>query len=404
MNILVSAYACDPDRGSEAGAGWRWARAAAQGGNRVWILTRAKHRPAIDAAAAAEGIDGIEVVPLELGRTALRLKRLPGGTYGYYLVWQARARRVALEACARHGIDVVHHLTFAADWLPAGVLAVPGVASVWGPVGGSAEVRLLRQDLGARGTVAEVVRDGLTRAAASSAGQLCASRADLMVAANAGVARRYAPIASVVVEPNCAITADEVVERPSAGDDRPRTAVFVGRLLPFKGLTIALRAIADAGDDWHLEVLGEGPDRERCEALAGRLGLGARVRFRGRVPRHEALAAIASADVLLAPSSHESSGWAVAEAVTIGTPVVALGVGGHAEILGHGGGVLVEPGPEAATAIAGVLRDGRFEDVAPAPAGRWGADRLPRMLNEWYAYAHLARHGPDRAAASAPAP
>ena len=49
MKILVSAYACEPGKGSEPGAGWLWARAAARR-HEVWVLTRANNREAIEAA------------------------------------------------------------------------------------------------------------------------------------------------------------------------------------------------------------------------------------------------------------------------------------------------------------------------------------------------------------------
>ena len=49
MKILLSAYACEPNKGSEPGVGWHWALELGYLGHDVWVLTRANNRPAIEA-------------------------------------------------------------------------------------------------------------------------------------------------------------------------------------------------------------------------------------------------------------------------------------------------------------------------------------------------------------------
>ena len=48
MRILLSAFACDPNEGSEAGVGWAWAYHLAKAGHEVCVLTRDYHRPVIE--------------------------------------------------------------------------------------------------------------------------------------------------------------------------------------------------------------------------------------------------------------------------------------------------------------------------------------------------------------------
>ena len=50
MNVLISAYACDPFEGSEPGVGWNWVLLASGVAN-VWVITRANNRPSIEASA-----------------------------------------------------------------------------------------------------------------------------------------------------------------------------------------------------------------------------------------------------------------------------------------------------------------------------------------------------------------
>jgi glycosyltransferase involved in cell wall biosynthesis len=107
-------------------------------------------------------------------------------------------------------------------------------------------------------------------------------------------------------------------------------------------------------------LAGDGPERASLTALARRLSLDEAVRFEGE--RADATALIRGADVLVQPSRREALGTAVLEAMALGTPVVASAVGGLAELLGDGAGLLVPPGNAVAfaEAIERVLVDPRL--------------------------------------------
>jgi len=130
--------------------------------------------------------------------------------------------------------------------------------------------------------------------------------------------------------------------RPDAasGDFR---AVFVGRLVPYKGLDLAIRAIAtlvDAGADAPtLTVVGEGPARAEYEGLAGELGIADRIEFRGRQPRPAVLEALRAADVLILASRTTPAGQAeglgnvVKEALAVGLEIAISDNGGLRETM-----------------------------------------------------------------------
>jgi D-inositol-3-phosphate glycosyltransferase len=120
--------------------------------------------------------------------------------------------------------------------------------------------------------------------------------------------------------------------------------LFVGRLQPLKGASVAVEALArlETRRDAVLVVIG-GPsgllgqeELSRLHALVAELGLGHRVRF---VPpqRHEMLSTYyRAADVCLVPSRSESFGLVALEAAACGTPVVASAVGGLRTLVDHG--------------------------------------------------------------------
>lgn len=119
--------------------------------------------------------------------------------------------------------------------------------------------------------------------------------------------------------------------------------LFVGRIQPLKGLTVAIESLALLDDPTAVLLVVGGPsgldgqaELVRARALVAELGLGDRVRF---VPpqRHHLLSTYyRAADVALVTSRSESFGLVALEAAACGTPVVAAAVGGLTTLVDHG--------------------------------------------------------------------
>ena len=386
MKVLMSAYACEPGKGSEPGAGWAWTRAAALD-NEVWVMTRENNREAIEGALRMEPNLRLTPIYLDLPKWARWWKRGGVGLRLYYVIWQGLARRRAKQVHAQIHFDVAHHITFAVDWLPAGVVGLQGLPSVWGPVGGSAEFQWrLRPWLGWRGVLGEVARIVLGGAARLIFGTWTVSRAAVVVAQNHEVADRFAS-SNPRIEPNVAVPPASL-GRPPEIKSLPglRTALFVGRLTAWKGIRLAVETIAQpALESWNLAVYGAGPESARAMKLAVRLGVESRVEFLGHRPREEVLNAYNTADALLFPSMHDSAGWAVAEAISVGLPVVCLDLCGPRVILERSGlGIAVPIDRKTPARLASALGQVRRIDPSQTATSSVGNDRLPILLREWF--------------------
>jgi glycosyltransferase involved in cell wall biosynthesis len=126
------------------------------------------------------------------------------------------------------------------------------------------------------------------------------------------------------------------------------TLAFAGRLTAQKSLERALEAVAGA-DGVQLVIAGEGPDREPLEGKACELGVAERVRFIGAQPRERVVELFHAADATILSSSWENFPHTVVEALSVGTPVLAMEAGGVAEVVRNEvNGLLVPPGDTAA--------------------------------------------------------
>ncbi len=140
---------------------------------------------------------------------------------------------------------------------------------------------------------------------------------------------------------------------PSADElaARPPIVLAVGRMVPEKGFSTLIEALALTRPETRLVLLGDGPDRPALEARAAELGIRDRIDFRGYLA--EPWPAYREARMLALPSWTEAFGNVLVEALGHGLPVVATRCGGPEEVLRNGqDGRLVPPRDAAALAAA----------------------------------------------------
>ena len=332
--ILVSAYSCRPGAGSEPGTGWNLAVALTRRHD-VWVLTRARNRPEIEAHLARHTVPGLTVVYYDLPRRSYAWWKRGGlGTEVYAYLWQRAAFALAKRLHEQIGFDLVHHATFGRHWSPSFLIDLP-LPFLWGPVGGAESCPVsFWPGMGLRGAIAEAARAAARRLGEADPAVLrTARRAALSLAKSEATAQRLRELGAPRVQLLCDVALDDDdLARLGALPAPPETGLrflSTGRLLGWKGFHLGLQAFARSGlreaEYW---IIGEGPQRRRLEALARRLGVSERVRFLGRLSRADALAALGQCHVLIHPSLHDASGWVCLEAMAAARPVLCLALGG----------------------------------------------------------------------------
>lgn len=336
LKVLLSAYACEPGKGSEPGVGWNMAVHLARH-HEVWVLTRANNRPAIEAGLAKNPVPGLHFVYHDLPPWARFWKRGQKGVQVYYYLWQLTAIPLVRRLHQEVGFDVVHHVTFVKYWAPSALAFLKGVPFVWGPVGGGESAPLpFWPTLGFRGILYEAART-LARALGEldPLVRLTARRAALALATTPETANRLRKLGAKRVEvlSQVALSEEEIdcLGKLPPPEPKPVRFLSVGRLLAWKGFHLGLMAFAQSGlEEAEYWIVGDGPERKRLEALARRLGVADRVRFWGALPRAEVLRLLGQVHALVHPSLHDSGGWVSLEAMAAGRPVICLDLGGPA--------------------------------------------------------------------------
>jgi glycosyltransferase involved in cell wall biosynthesis len=335
--VLLSAYACEPGKGSEPGIGWNWMRVISRFAD-VRVITRESNRVAIEQSPERAALPNVHFHYFDLPRWARFWKKGNRGLQFYYYLWQLGIYRLVRKLHRQFKFDVVHHVTFGTCWFPS-PLAFLSVPFIWGPVGGGeCAPSSFWRSYSLRGKVHELVRTlGLKRGHWDPLVRFTARHAKVALATTAQTEERLHAIGcqSVEILPHAALAEEDVrklqeVPERTAGTFR----IFsVGRMLHWKGLHLGLAAFAELHQAFpHSEywIMGDGPEQARLKKLARALGVESSVTFLDQISRMEVLARIADCDVMLHPTLHDSSGWASVEAMACGRPVVCLDLAGPA--------------------------------------------------------------------------
>ena len=337
MKVLISAYSCEPGKGSEPGVGWNIAREVAQH-HQVWVLTRPdESKAAIEAELARNPIPNLKFVyfTLPFWQDSMRLGQ-SGAMQIHYYLWQIQAYFVARRLHQEINFDVAHHVTFVRYSTPSWLSLLP-IPFVWGPVGGGEQApQSFFKDFSGKAKRYETLRklahkigeiDPFTRLTAQRSAVVRATTHDTAKQ----LSKMGAPHVQIASESGLAPEEIEQLNRCPLPESGPFRFISMGRLLHWKGFYLGIQAFAKANlPDAEYWILGEGPERERFESLAQTLGVGDKVKFFGRLPRQATLEKLAQSHVLVHPSLHDSGGWVCLEGMAAGRPILCLDLGGPA--------------------------------------------------------------------------
>lgn len=326
MNVLVLAYCIDKEDVSEAHMAYNWIVRLSQHA-KLWVITAGSrlHREC--------GLEEVKNVHLVTLRPRMDFRWVGGfdrAVHPGYVEFYLRAKRVIPGILKSERVDFCHHLTPQATRYPSPLHSLD-VPYLIGPVHGGLNTPDVMKELQGK----ESLFLSLRRLDHFRAKWDYALRGTFKNARMALITAPYVKnVEPVFLCPEHCLVPGVAVDLPAChdfakNDDSTLRIIFVGRLVPSKGLELLIEAIAKCNcRHIRLDVFGAGP----CEVLyreqAERFRISEKIQWHGFVGHQNILEAYPSYDVFAFPSLKEAAGIAPLEAMAFGLPVICVDAGG----------------------------------------------------------------------------
>lgn len=339
MRILISAYACIPDRGSEPGNGWHWALGNAQSGHEVWCLTTPEGKGAIEQELRKYPQLKLNVVFVDAPRWANYLYRFQPFVYIHYLVWQYRAALSARQLDRKVNFDIIHHVTLASLQLGSGLWRLKKPL-IFGPVGGGNFAPPAFRRFFEESWYMEVLRKMTSHLLLRFNPDFVRTmrHASLILAANTDTwkmaKKNGAKALSLFLDTGLSPEFFNSILPVNEKKNDVFKILWVGRIFHRKGLPLVLEALSHVNKQipFHLTILGDGKQGAKIPTWLKTYGLEDRVTWRGQVPWNEVKSSFMEHDVFMFCSLRDSFGSQFLEAMAFGLPIITLnhqGAGDH---------------------------------------------------------------------------
>ncbi len=353
--VLLSAYACMPNHGSEQATGWTYATTLSQHGLDVHCLTLIDGKSAIEPVLAEGAFPNLTVyyVTLPGWINAFCHKGLIG-MYVHYLYWQWQAYKTARRLDAVQHFDLVQHVTYGSIQLGSFMYKLRK-PFIFGPVGGGQRApKAFKRYFGAYWS-REWMRDWVsTLLQYTNPGfYKTVKQADLVIVTNAdtyALARKLRPHRLIERIWDAGLSRSFLPTTPTqhysgktATADRLKL-LWVGRMLPRKALELTIQALGRVDPDLPITLTivgGKGEMVSQVPYYLEQYGVRDRVSWVGHVSYQEVKDFYAQSDVFFFTSLRDSCPHQLLEAMAYSLPVVTLDLHGQAELVNDATGLRV---------------------------------------------------------------
>jgi len=363
-NILVSAYACSPIRGTEPGIGWSWAlNLSNKKGYNVWCITNIEDRETTIAALNKLNLPNLILVFVELpfGIDRYLLNTSSKKIYLHYKLWQIKAALVAKQLHSRIHFDVAHHVTFGSLQQGTFLWKLKNVKLIFGPVGGGQEAPVGLKSYFGPSWKFEIIRSLISKLSLNLSMNL---RNTLRLSSFILVTNKdtenlikktkfYRQDKVHLVIDNAIPISMQNSEFRNKSYSSTLKILWVGRMLPRKGLKLLICALSHVPDniDYNIKIVGDGKELPSLLKWINEYKIKSeRISIVGHVPFQEMNKYYEESDVFLFCSLRDSYGAQLTEAMSFGLPVIVLNIHGSASVP-ENCGIKINPTTKDQTAV-----------------------------------------------------
>lgn len=342
MNILINAYACAPNWGSEQGMAWHWITELAKMHN-LYVITEGEWKKEIEEAVALLDVkDNIHFYynPVSDKIRSMCWNQGDWRFYWYYRKWQKKTLTIARQICSEHRIDIIHQLNMIGFREPGYLWDIYDTHYIWGPVGGMEIVPLkYLSGMPLSKKTKYIVKNMLNHLQIRYSARVCKAihRADIVIAATQGTYNSFVKLHHIkpvyMNEAGCTISEQHTAHNFNKDQ---LDILWVGRFLDTKKLDIAIRTIAKVKDlPVFLHIVGSGSDTENAmyQQMADKMGISNNIKWYGKLANKKVQEMMNQMDLFLFTSVLEGTPHVVLEAITNCLPILCIDTCGQGQLV-----------------------------------------------------------------------
>lgn len=354
--VLLSAYACVPFKGSEEGRGWNWAVGLAKMGYEVWCMTNVDGRAKIEAEHAKLGLPNLhfEFVELAFDLDARLFDPSAKSIYLHYYLWKRKGTRRAVALHKAHNFDIAHHITYGSVQQGTCLYKLDNCKIIFGPVGGGQMALPIFETYFENHWKIEVIRGFISKMLVRYSGSLgqTIKKAAHIIATNPETkalleTHKYARLGQCHLSKIYAIPKEyDNLEFIPKEPHQELRIIWIGRLLPRKGLNLSLHALSLVPENipYSITIVGGGQNKESIGEWMETYNLNpSKVNVLGQIPFTQVAEEYRKADIMLFCSLRDTSGTQIMEAMAYGVPLIVLNISGAINLVPESCAIKIDP-------------------------------------------------------------
>lgn len=337
LKIFISAYACEPNLGSEIGVGWHWVLEMSKYFE-LWVLTRKSNQESIENWLLKNpNQPKIHFIYYDLPKKLRFWKKGLRGVRTYYILWQKLSNSLVKETMKENGIAIYHLLTYGNALWPASRFGQKQFY-IWGPTSaGDSIPSEYSIHYSFKGQLIERLRRlsvktlplnrGFNTRCQNANLIFCKTEATLK-----SIPQKYREKALVFTD--VAVEAIDSSNYPIIREEPGNIIKYyaVGRLDAWRGFDLLIEAFSKAfrlNSNIQLEIIGKGSDKRRLQTLIEKHKMSSIITLAGQVSMESYYQKMANCDVVVNPCLKEGAVTTAFDSMSFAKPLICIETGGY---------------------------------------------------------------------------
>lgn len=337
LSILINAYACSPNMGSEPGMAWNWCVNLAKYCE-LHIITEGEFRDKIEAVLPT--LPQGKNMHFYYNPVSDEIRKMCWNQgdwrfYKYYREWQWKTYIMAEEIIKQHHIDIVHQLNMIGFREPGYLWKIENKPFVWGPIGGLKQFpSSYLEGAGIKMKLFNRIKNivNIYQIKHDKRVDQALKKADLLISSipdSYNAIKKYKGLNSIIIpETGCFIDDNSIKRNKEEKVDDDFRLLWVGKFDFRKQLNIALATMSKLKDKSNIKLIicGSGSDNQISyyKQMAINLGIEDNVVWKGNIENSKVKEEMRKSDIFFFTSVSEDTSTVVLEAVSCGLPVLCF--------------------------------------------------------------------------------